>query len=336
MKKTILLLLMLTLSLLLSADSGRVIAELVKPTGLVVDESRIYVAEDATVSIFDLKSLKKIAQFGRAGEGPQEFNIMPGVISLTLDSRPGELLISSLGKFSRWTKDGEFISEFQYNLTNVFMPQLLSDGRFIGTGNRQEDQKSFLTLVICDEKMNRVKEIYANEINFQPGKGLVALSQVFSFARDDNFIVIPGNKDNELEVLDLELKVLRTISVPEDKRSVDKAFRDDVITELERNPATKDFFEMLKPITFPASYPAISFFYTDQQGKLFVFSWKREGDNLEYHSFNLADGRKLHTGQALMRESPIRPYPPAFFNNHLYQLVENEDDDWMLISTELK
>lgn len=336
MKKIILFCGLSLIALALTAQQGRVIPELVRPTGLVVDEARIYVTEDATVSIFDLKTLKLIAKFGRAGEGPQEFNVIPGQLPLGIDSRPDELLISSLGKLSRWTKDGKFISEFQYLPTNAFMPQALKNGRFIGMGNRQEDQKIFRTVVICDDKMNRVKEIYADELNFQPGKGLVALSQVFQFARDDDFIILPGKKDNELEVFDLELKLLRTISVPEDKRSVDKAFRDDFMSEMERNPATRDYIEMLKPIRYPDTYPAISFFYAEK-GRLYVFTWKRDGDNWEYFSFNLADGRRLSQAKApLLRQSTIQPYPLALFGNRLFQLVENEDDDWMLISTEMK
>ena len=82
--------------------------DLLKPTGLVIDEDNLYITEDITVYIFSMKDFKLIKKFGKKGEGPREFNRFAAITPLK-----DKLLINSMSKISYYTKDGEYINEIK-------------------------------------------------------------------------------------------------------------------------------------------------------------------------------------------------------------------------------
>jgi hypothetical protein len=338
MKKVLFLLIVFVAVMGVLCAEGRVIPGLTQPTGIRVDDSQLYVVEDATVQIYDLKSLKKISQFGKAGQGPKEFQIVPGQLPLILSVHNQELVVTSLGKISRWSKKGEYISEQAFNLQNALNAQILKNGQFIGLGITQgEGQKAYRTVFLCDEKMNRIKEIYKAPHIFQgAGKGLVALDKVFLYITYEDQIYLPGKEDNQVAVYSLDMQPKYTVSIPKDNRSVDQAFKDRYMAELNADPNIKNQMEFLKPIIFPDKYPAISFF--DAEGKmLFVFNWNFGKESLEYYSFDNTNGKALGKGQVPIKfQGSLSPYPVVFYKGIVYQLVENDDEEWELISSPLK
>jgi uncharacterized protein YlbG (UPF0298 family) len=68
------------------------------------------VTQEATVFIYSLKDFKLVKKFGKAGEGPREFRILPQ-LPLNIDARTDQIIVNSFGKVSYFTKQGEFIKE---------------------------------------------------------------------------------------------------------------------------------------------------------------------------------------------------------------------------------
>ncbi len=339
MKKVIIILVFLISALTVWSAEGRVIPELVKPTQLQIEGTRLFVIEETTVHIFDLGTLKKIGQFGKAGQGPQEFQTVPGQLPLILSVQNNQLVVASVGKISRWNLNGDYISEFTYNPQNGLNPQYLRNNKFIALGVTQgEDQKLYRIVILCNEKMDRIKEIYRAEHAFQgAGKGLKVMEKkVFSYVANEDRIFLPGKEDNQIDAYDLDMKLLFTVSVPPDNRTLDQAFKDRLMEEITTNPNIKNQLEFLKPIIFPDKYPAISFFGAEGK-RLFIFTWNWGKDTLEYYSFDTANGKELGKHNVLIKfQGAVSPYPITFKNNKVYQLVENEDEEWELISTPLQ
>lgn len=338
MKKVLFLLIVLVTVMGVFSADGRVIPELVKPTALQIEGTTLYVVEDTTVHIYDVNTLNKIGQFGKAGQGPQEFATVPGQLPLLLAVQNNNLFVASIGKISKWSLKGEYVSELTYNPQNALFPQLLKNGNFLGMSVLQgDDKKLYRAVFLCDEKVNRIKELYRAEHTFQgPGKGLIAVWKVFQHLGYEDHIYLPGKEENQIDVFTLDMKPKYTITVPKDNRSIEQAFKDRFMDEINSNPALKGQLEILKPIIFPDKYPSISFFGAEGQ-KLFVFTWNFGKDSLEYYSFDTNSGKALGKSQATIQfQGSLSPYPVTFKNGQVYQLVENEDEEWELISSPLK
>jgi len=340
MKKIIIILVFLiTVLTIWSTDEGRVIPELVKPTGLAVDDTQLYVIEETTIKIFDLKSLKLITTFGKKGSGPQEFDLVFGLIPITIDVQSDKIMVASNGKISNWGKNGGFIDEMRYNPISGIAPQKLKDGRFIALSITAENNVRKRIVVLCNKIMEREKTIYSVDDDFQSeGQGLKVLSKPFVFQVGNDKIYLPGEKDDEIDVFNLNLERLFTITVPDEKRSVSQTFKDQIIEELKTNPQTKSQFEILKPIKIPDQFPAYANFLVTK-GILYVITWNfgRDAGPLEYYKFDADSGKALGKGNVkLVFETPLRPYSMTVNNGILYQIIENDNEEWVLTQEPLK
>ena len=82
LKTVLLILFVILLTFVLYSEKITTIPELMGPQFLAVDDSRFYVSEGATVSIFDLKDFHLIKKFGKEGNGPKEFSTAGGRLPL--------------------------------------------------------------------------------------------------------------------------------------------------------------------------------------------------------------------------------------------------------------
>jgi hypothetical protein len=80
---------------LLSGENIGVLPTVLKVNNFALDDTQLYVIENASVFIYDLKDLKMKSKFGKEGEGPQEFKRPVQVIPLKQSH-----LVNSRGKIS--------------------------------------------------------------------------------------------------------------------------------------------------------------------------------------------------------------------------------------------
>ncbi len=117
MKKKIVLMMaatiMLTITLLGNKDG--ILRELTRPWSISVEGERIYVVEGTSIYIYSLDDLALNKTFGRSGEGPEEFKIIPTINrgSVHLVSQKDTLIVSSQGKVSFYSPNGEFTREYK-------------------------------------------------------------------------------------------------------------------------------------------------------------------------------------------------------------------------------
>jgi hypothetical protein len=326
MIKNIIILILILLVFCFSGFAAKVavLPELMKPKVMAVDDTQLYVTEEASVYIYSLKDFQLVKKFGRAGQGPQEFHIVP-TVPLTIDVQTDQIIAVSIRKVSYFTKQGEFIKEVKMKSMAFFL-QPLGD-RFLGLTEIAEDGVVYNTVNIYDLEINKLKEVYRVKKNFQgPGSGLKVLEKALTYQAYENKILLPGEDDATIDVFDQEMKKLLSIHLDQEKRKVDQKFKDAVINLLKTNPATKNYFEVLKPITFPDYFPTIRAFFVDD-GMIYVMTYKMENNVNEFFTYDMSGKFKKRLLIPIRYETELQPYPITLNKGKLYQIVENEEKE---------
>ena len=98
----------------------------------------------------------------------------------------------------------------------------------------------------------------------------------------------------------------------------------------------KQFWSFFKDnIEFPSHLSNINTsLVTDD--KVYLVTYRRDGEKAEFIIYGI-NGKLMGTKMVPFRDQTIiRPYPFTIKKNKLYQIVENEDEEWELIITDIK
>lgn len=335
-KKMMVMLLMVLFATLLGAKSKVIpLPDMMKPELLFFDNAQMYVTEGTSIYIYSLKDFKLVKKFGKRGEGPREFMINPQIGGLTLDVQTEDIIISSFGKVSWFTKDGTYKKEQKYPEPFTFGIQSFGK-KFVGVSWNLGEER-WLVLNLYDDKFNVLKEITRQPHPFQPGKGTYILENSPTTAVYDNKLFFAWEKDFIVKVLDLELKELYTIKFDEKKRKVTEEEKKEITEFLKVWPATRDVFEFLKPLHFPEYYPSIAALVVTGN-KIYVLTFKEnKAEDDECMILDLKGKRLKRIFLPLKMSTPILPYPYMIHEGSLYQVVEDEEEEeWALHVTEIK
>ncbi len=309
--------------------------ELMKPSRVFfVDDTQIYIPEGAVINIYSKKNYKLIKKFGKSGEGPKEFRVVPQ-LPLSIDAQGKNLVIFSLGKVSYFTKQGEFIKEIKTS-SQVFSLMVYGD-KFIGRSRKQDKSVVYDTINLYDSTLNKIKELARNRSAFQGiGKGLEVLGKPFLHSVYKNKILLIGKDDATIDIFNGDMKKLRSIKLDGKKISMKQDFKDKVIDLLKNGEATKSYFSIFKPIRFPDYFPIIAAFFVDNN-VIYVLTWTKNPNEYGCSIFGI-DGKFVKNVSIPIKfQDSLTPYPIAIHNGVLYQIVENDEDEmWELHASEIK
>ncbi len=90
--------------------------------------------------------------------------------------------------------------------------------------------------------------------------------------------------------------------------------------------------KMQKRLYFSDTFPAIWALILDRgAGRFYVMTWKRDKDKKFEMFVYTMDGKPVKkVFIPFVLADPLRPYPFYIYNGRLYQLIENEDEEWEL------
>ncbi|MFC2155158.1 hypothetical protein ACFLRB_01535 [Acidobacteriota bacterium] len=324
MKKVIIIvfLMFLVLSIFIHAEKVAVITEVLKPTAIVVDEDQFYINEDTTIFIYSLNDYKLKKKFGKAGEGPEEFLLFSAVYP-----QPDHLLVNSFGKISYFKKDGTFIKEIKTKTGRNFLFYPLKEG-FVGRSRISEENTYYDTVNIFESELKKGKELGRMKIG-NPQKKLELLKKTLTYQPNDNKIFVTGEEGFVIDVFDHTGKKLYSITREYERvkfnPKIEELFRDGW---KKRDPRR---YELLKDkLEFPEFFPEIFSFFIDAN-KIYVATWKWQKDKIEFFIFDLKGKLLKHQFISFVfQEDGITPFPVTVKDGKIYQLIENEEEDWEL------
>lgn len=310
--------------------------DLEKPSFLEMDDKHFYIVDGASICIYSITDFKLNKKFGKAGVGPKEFKVS-GNLGVMVFPQKDFLVINSIGKVSIFTKDGNFIKELKSRskrrIFGFFQP---IDDFFAGLElHSGENQSMLLSVFLFDSELKKVKEIYRQKLVNRGKFNFPVVLPVFMVRK--NKIIIGGEEDFIINILDSNGKKVTSIFREYQKLRVDEKYKEKVFNYFKTNPRTKSSFLFLKVMAkFSEYFPAIRFFYADQK-KIYIMTYKIIDDK---HQFFIYDMNGKFLKEVFLPVKQINPFtfsPWIIKNDKLYQLIENEENKkWELHLVQVK
>ncbi len=334
MKKIHLALLLLLFTNVVFATKIVPLPEILKPDIIKVDDHDMVIAEGASISIYSLKDFKRVKKFGKEGEGPQEFKIFMG-FGMDINIYPEYILVNSIGKISYFTRKGEFIKEKKMSAFNRMSS---FQKKFVGTSMQLGDSRGpQMAFILYNDKGEKIKEICTHKLPILKGKGGTTLIDLLSssqvnpqFQTSHDRIFIGGKKRFEIDIYDQEGNFLKSIKRDYNKQKLTTNDKNKLFEAYKENPIYKRFWESIKSaIIIPDYFPEYKTFLVSNQ-KVYVQTFKRKEGKTEFLIFDL-DGKYLKTSfLPLVYQDIMTPYLYSINGGKIYQLAENEDEEWEL------
>lgn len=323
MRRIIILLVLIWLSVLLFPGKLAQLAEISTPNSMTVEGNQLFIIEKETVFLYSMKDFKLVKTFGRKGEGPGEFGYTP-----TLRVYPEFLVFNSFGKILYFSRNGEFIKEKRSPSTFSFSFEPMGD-KFVGfkVKMNQETQKSTTVITFFDKDLKAIKELATRERQlFRQSGGKIEVNGVsdhFGFdVWGERIFVADTTKGFYIEVINSSGDKLYEIKKEYQKMKVSEEYKKDFWKRMEANPTFRTFKDRIK-VVFRDYFPAFRN-TTIKNGKMYVVCFEKKDKN------NLIIVMDLK-GKILKKSFLPTNYRNSIYNDRFYFLVENEDEEiWEL------
>lgn len=341
MKKGLFVVVLMSAFLTVSAADPVPLSGLVRPSVFIVKADRIYTLENATVSIYSLKDFSLIKQFGKAGEGPQEFkyNANNGR-PLSMSFQGDRLAVNSVNRMSYFTLDGKYIGEENLKIDML----LFGVGKgYIGVGPTTGDdgKTQSIGFRLYDAKFMPGKLIYQSKLSVDNPRELIIPSDTFTYnpVYKDRIYLNTSSEKFVIDVFDSQGKKLYSIQKDYAAIPLGESHRELTHEFFRTNPRYKREYEYIKDILkFRDHFPPIRDFYLEAD-RIHAISYNHKGNMWEMIVLDLK-GKELGRSFIPLAEfEPFSFYPILYsvYKDKVYTLVEDEEDEgWKVHTTVLK
>ncbi|NIM15917.1 MAG: hypothetical protein GTO45_28285 [Candidatus Aminicenantes bacterium] len=318
-------------TILLQAKKIATLEDIMRPDAMEMGNNRLYITERATIYIYSLEDFRLVKKFGKEGEGPREFRIIPFGPPLAAEPYNDKIYVSSDAKVSVFTKDGEFIKETRAAPFKVFIPFM---DKYLTTGVTTDDKKqTVLSVNLYNEKFENVKEVYASDIQVGPSFSWNFPMNSFAFVPYKNrFYLVFGKEGFVIDVFDKTGTKLYRIKKDYKPLKVLEEYKNKTLNWFKNSPNYKQTWDFFKTrISFKTHYPAIrDMDVTDD--RIYVLTYKKQNGNSECIIMDL-QGKEIKRVFVPCPDMYGMDFYPKYYyyKRAFYTLVENEDDEvWEL------
>lgn len=311
--------------------------DIVNPDNFIINGDRLYISEDAVISIYSFKDFSLIKRFGTEGEGPKEFfiNRARGWDMVQIFINNDQLVVNSSGtKFTYHTLDGVYIKESRIRLgSGVIEP---FGNHLLATRFKTADNGDTYHLVsLYDSQFEKIKEIYEHKHGLQIRKkqpfNPLTTEHAFFETCDDKIFVISGDR-SVIHAFDKKGTKLFSIENKDELVKFTEQDKEDLIASYRNNKFWNRYYQLRKHLfKFPEYFPPIRWFWIDPVKKLiYVGTEKRENDKRKLLVFDFKG--------KLIKKVTLNSRGMKIFNDgKYYQLIENENEEvWELHVSGLK
>ncbi len=178
MKKLLLIILIIVLPLIISAEKLGTLSKVLKPSFLALNEKEIIVAEGSYFFVYSIKDLSFIKKFGKKGAGPGEL-LDAGVMPNPISTIKGGYFAEGLQKVVFYDKTGKFIRELKKpgSLTQTMPLGENFVGQMIEPPSKKNGNKMMLVLSLFDKEM-KSKKVLMKTLMSQQGNNPAVLNMV--------------------------------------------------------------------------------------------------------------------------------------------------------------
>ncbi|MFC1563374.1 hypothetical protein ACFL6G_00495 [candidate division KSB1 bacterium] len=321
----------------IEAQKLGVLPDIETPASIHVDSSNIYVTEQSKIYIYSMNDLSLVRKFGKAGDGHSEFRIESGR-NISIDVSTDNILVSSDGTLSFYSKKGDFINEVeihpQADITVPFKDRLVSAAYYIrvGTGKSEE----YISIHVNGLKdITRIREIYRSSLGQGSAIGfgddgdldIRLFPDILKFqARDDKIFIGDAKKGLYFIVYDYEGKVLYEINKDYENKRITEEMKTAKIEKFKKRKIWQRHREMIE-FEIPEYLPAFSNFFISE-GKMFVYLYSSDNINRE---ILVLDQKGDEIGTISV---PLSDHSTVA-NNRYYYLKKNVYEEWEIYVEDL-
>jgi len=318
-----------------------------KPSIIDIVKDRLFVMDTEQVRVFDMKTMELLNSFGKRGEGPGEYKIIPN-FPLSLKAFDDFLIVESIDKLSYFSLDGKYIKEKRKLPLLVKISEI--GGNYIGRRIIQPPDGSLSTsaLKIYDSEFKEIKELYKQPFLQQGAFPNIRLDLGKDFLlyqiADNKIFVEKSDKGFLIDVYDFKGNKLYQIKKDYKKIPITSNDKKAIIKDIEMDPQIQrqlkqfglkwaDFSRNFK-FEFPDHYPPIKSMEIEKE-KIYITTFKQKDNKVETIILNLK-GKVLKTAfieptakewvMALMLGIRLE----TIHNGKIYYIQENEDEEWEL------
>lgn len=285
--------------------------ELENPRQVCVENGKVYILDKRDILVYDLKDGRLLTKIGKTGQGPGEFVMGPGRLTVFSD----RLVINDFRKIKLFTLEGEYSSEIKEPGFMGFYPFLPIGKNFVGFPMELRDDGSLSPPAGCIyDKDLKPKKKFFGEFPMgpppppPPGSGpptaktdtLLIRDYADYFVSGEKIYVADSRKGLSLSVFDENGDLVSEIRHSVEKVKVPKSFLEAVIKERKASKYWDSIYVHQNPVV-PDYFPDFVGFKIDN-GRIYVVTPAQKGGLYEVIVMDL-EGRILEKSFRF----PIKP-----------------------------
>lgn len=300
------------------------------PGRIAVDGEHVYLLDGHKVFILDRKDFKVVKSFGRRGEGPGEFTAHPNDPPGFALGKRG-LVLSAQNRILEFSRDGKLLNQVISGVRGIACRPL---GDFlVGMERPRIDKRLAASYQLYTRRIEKRARLHYYMDDFQNGEGMQILKNPYeyhySFATDDAYAYIFLNEENAVGVFDNRGERVRTIAPGGDGEEVPREAAERILRFWKEDSVKKQYFPFLKPVTVAPRFPALRQLRLSGD-TLYVITYQRRGGRNLCRLFRVSGESLGECWLPLREKDPMEFYPFAIHDGTLFQLMENDEDEWVL------
>lgn len=303
-------------------------------TFISVDDSRVYIADKkhCRVCIYSKEDGKKLAEFGRVGDGPGEIKGWVRDMLVVKD----KLYICSPGRLGIYSTDGKFIGQLAVSV--AYQALYPSDDFFVGKRLKyyhEDPEKITQAFYLLDRELKSKKELFSVDYRIPMPASRGKKIEIYHPHRrkgvlyKDKFYIGCTDRGFYFEVFDKTGKKLYTIDKEYKKARVTERMKSKVLA-INKKMAKEHFSDYFKRVqmVFPEYNPAFLNFFIGND-KIYVFHYPDPGAN-GWQQLSLLDlngnllSKKWIYMDSMYGKVELESYS-CFNNGKLYFTIDSEE-----------
>lgn len=313
--------------------------DLKRPDSITIHNNRIYITDQGSILIYNLKDLHFIKKFGKIGEGPGEFKISPiDKIGLRLSFKEDLILVSSMSMLSWFSLDGNLSREKVISQTISSQYFQIMGKNLIGYSRETGKNTPRFKVNLYDPQGSKLIKTF-HYMNSHLINGKVDLLRLALLFRDvsrrgpimqikDSNLIVEGDA-NRIMKYDSSGSLLKTFDTISFSRIPVEGIVKNTVLEFLKKRMPGYYKSAVKNGYFPEYFPIRSIQINNND--ILVQTFKMNDLKSEFLIF---DDKGKFSGSKMIpfRQSDLLVYYPfTLYQDNIYQLTENEESEgWEL------